>query len=242
MIASIWISPLAWASIFMLLFLTLFNVYHVLHLVPNDKVCGLHGMAWTPVDQGLNYEWQMFPWLTLFTKSDYFGDPVEDADKNWQEFLPESPIAIPKSRLRDLKPTPDSNLLHPPRDETRVLALPEVFVELGCINLLRQHLNRQRYNITYSDKPAFQGPYEDIMYRADLCLNRLREAAMCWGDMSSILQNLTRVPGHPIPDSALDYATRHKCRDFEAVARWTENNAVKAVRMRDMWWGGRVFY
>jgi hypothetical protein len=39
----------------------------------------------------------------------------------------------------------------------------------------------------------------------------------------------------------MDFATRHKCRDFSGIREWTTENAVHAVRMNNAWWGGRVF-
>ena len=79
---------MTWASIYILLFLTSFNIYYTLHLTPSDDMCASHGKPWTPVAKGLDYTWQMFPALTFTTKSKYFGDPVEDADVSWREFLP----------------------------------------------------------------------------------------------------------------------------------------------------------
>lgn len=135
-------------------------------------------------------------------------------------------------------------MLHPPRDETAVLALPEAFVQLGCIQLLRQHVVRTRNNSTtaYARNAAFQGSEGQIMRRADQCIERLRQTVMCWGDLSSVLQNITIPEDGSKPRSAMDLATRHKCRDFDMVAQWTKANAVEAVRMNDLWWGGKVFY
>lgn len=133
--------------------------------------------------------------------------------------------------------------MHSPRDKTNVLALPEVFIQLGCVNLLRQHINhRLKDNSTYGKNPAFQGSQEDVLHRADLCIERLRETFMCWGDLASILQTLTPVAEGGTPRSNIDLGSSHKCRNFDAVAEWTQENAVKAVRMSDMWWGGRKFY
>ncbi|KAK2599608.1 hypothetical protein N8I77_011347 [Diaporthe amygdali] len=199
-------------------------------------------MPWTPVSEGLEYTWRMFPDLTFFTKSDYFGEPVEEVDRNWSELLPDSPIAIPKSSLNALEIKYDERFTHPPRDSTRVLALPEVFVQLGCINLLRQHVVRLKDKSAYSRIAAFQGTEEDIMHQADLCIERLRETFMCWGDLSTILQQIITAPGDTVPRSAMDLATKHKCRDFSAIAGWTKENAIESVRMNDLWWSGRVFY
>jgi hypothetical protein len=92
--------------------------------------------------------------------------------------------------------------------------------------------------------PRFQGTSENIMHQADLCIERLWETCMCWGDLSSILQRIISAPltEDDVSRSAMDLATKHKCRDFWAIARWTKEKAIEAVRMNDLWWGGRVFY
>ncbi|KAM7195068.1 protein of unknown function (DUF3328) domain containing protein [Rhypophila sp. PSN 637] len=236
---------LTWALIFASISLTVFNIYRTWRLQPSDDFCATYQVPWTPVTQGLQYTWRMLPFLSFFTKSTYFGvDYLDETDHVWKELLPESPIAIPRSHLKDLDIQYESNMLHPPRDESSVLALPEVFIQLGCIQLIRQHTVHQRQNSTayYARKPAFQGSQSEIMRRVDLCIDRLRETIMCWGDLSSVLQNITFDEGKAIPRSAVDFATRHKCRDVGGVAKWTEENAVRAVRMKDLWWGGKVFY
>ncbi|KAH8199894.1 hypothetical protein TruAng_005950 [Truncatella angustata] len=238
-----WASLVVWAAIYALLFLTSFNIYYCLRLIPSENLCASHGKPWTPVTKGLEFTWQMFPALRFTTPSEFFGEPIEEADASWHEFLPESPIAIPKTRLHDLDIETNRDFVHLPRDKKSVLALPEVFVQLGCINLLRQNLNRRlKDNSTYTKNPAFQGSEEDILHRADLCIERLRDAFMCWGDVSSVLQTLTVETANETPRSEIDFGTNHKCRDFDAIAAWTTEHAVKAVRMRDMWWGGRIFY
>ena len=130
--------------------------------------------------------------------------------------------------------------------EDSALAIPEVFVQLQCLNLLRQHLEPGRRNSTeftydYRSLPVFEGSPEKVILRADLCIERLRDAIMCWSDLSTILQDVKEPVdgGHPV--SGLRFDSRHKCRDLDAVREWTEQNAVRAVRMDNAWWGGRAF-
>jgi len=130
--------------------------------------------------------------------------------------------------------------VHPPRVENQVLAVPEVFVQLQCVNLIRQHLARHTDKANYDYLPSFKGGEETVMRRADQCVERLRHTLMCWSDLGTILQGLEEEPGKE-PRSFLDFATLHKCRNFDAVRDWTVANAVRAVKMDNAWWGGRVF-
>lgn len=81
--------------IIIFVFCSLFNIYHIFLLIPNDELCATRRMPWTPVSEGLEYTWRMFPDLTFFTKSDYFGGPVEEVDRNWSELLP-GPYKVPR--------------------------------------------------------------------------------------------------------------------------------------------------
>lgn len=256
-----YLSLLCWISTLIFTFCSFFTAFHALSLRPSDAHCSKRWSVWSPVNRGMQQTWRMFPDLTLLSTSEFFKSQFHDvdADTAWDNFLPskqplntgtsydsfwlsntEYPIAIPTSRLHELKLDSDVTYVHPPRVESSVLAIPEVFVQLECLNLLRQHLGRYADEVDYSHRAAFKGREEIVMHRADLCIERLRNMVMCWSDLGTILQPLVEKPGKE-PQSLLDFATRHKCRDFSSIREWTEENAVKAVRMDDAWWGGRVF-
>jgi hypothetical protein len=152
------------------------------------------------------------------------------------------PVAIPATRLSDLGIASTIPYAHPPRVSDAVLAIPEVFVQLDCLNLLRQHIvrNRNDTGYNYSHHPAFKGPQDAVMYRADLCIERLRDAIFCWADLGTILQDL-RIDEQGRAQSGLRFDARHQCRDLDAIRDWTVSNAVQSVRMNHGWWGGRAF-
>lgn len=64
---------------------------------------------------------------------------------------------------------------------------------------------------------------------------------MCWSDLSTILQDLDMGKDGKSPHSTMRFDAAHKCRDLDAIRSWTNDNAVRAVRMTNSWWGGRVF-
>ena len=99
----------------------------------------------------------------------------------------------------------------------------EVFRNLACLNLLRQHTYRDEYNYSYLE--AFQGPEETIMARVDGCVQRLREVLMCIGDATPYLIMLT--PQKKQKESP-DFNTLHYCRDFDRVLEWAHEYAISS--------------
>lgn len=98
----------------------------------------------------------------------------------------------------------------------------EVFRNLACLNLLRQHTFRNDYN--YDSLPAFQGTEGEIMSRLDGCVQRLRNVLMCEGDATPYLIMLT--PEKKEKESP-DFNTLHYCKNFDGVLNWARENEVQ---------------
>jgi Mycotoxin biosynthesis protein UstYa len=94
----------------------------------------------------------------------------------------ETPIAIPSNRLADLNHSfhEDAEWVRDPVDPASILALPEVFVQLGYVNFLRQLIYRNKRD--YGHLPSFQGSILNVWERAHQCLERLRQTVMCGAD------------------------------------------------------------
>ena len=60
---------------------------------------------------------------------------------------------------------------------------------------------------------------------ADHCIEELRKTLMCYGDTTPFLTWLDESA--PIGERA-DFDARHKCRDFESLRAWIEENLVFA--------------
>ena len=155
--------------------------------------------------------------------------------------IQENPIAIPSSRLVDLNHNSeeDAEWVRDPAGSESILALPEVFVQLGCINFLRQlSYSNER---DYTHLACFQGGSSVVWQRAYQCLERLRQMVMCWADTSVILQEYDPDPPEGQEGRLLFHMdSYHRCRDFDRIKKWTENNAVENVTMNNLWWGGRM--
>jgi len=122
--------------------------------------------------------------------------------------------------------------MRPSPSSDSVLALPEVFLQLSCLNLLRQHTYRHEYD--YSHLRSFQGPERVVTRRVEQCLERLRRAFMCWADLTPIIKEV-------FPNLAPEYdiETLHYCRNFDAILDWTRENGLQGIALEKGWWGCR---
>jgi hypothetical protein len=104
----------------------------------------------------------------------------------------------------------------------QVFAYLEVFRNLACLNLLRQHTYREEYDYSYLE--AFHDPEDRIMERVDACVQRLRLVLMCAGDTTPYLIMLT--PEKAQKESP-DFNTLHYCRNFDKILDWTKENEAE---------------
>jgi hypothetical protein len=109
----------------------------------------------------------------------------------------------------------------------QVPAYLEVFRNMECLNLLRQHTYREEYD--YSSLAAFQGSEAQVMERVDACVQRLRDVITCAGDATPYLIMLT--PEKAQKESP-DFETLHYCRDFDAILQWTRDNEAQDVDVK----------
>ncbi|KAB8301645.1 hypothetical protein EYC80_003483 [Monilinia laxa] len=94
---------------------------------------------------------------------------------------------------------------------------------LHCLNLLRQGL---WYNYNYYQEKgegAFKNEVSILKLHVSHCLDILRQQLMCTVDIGIMGQ----VWVHPdAPDAYVDFNTKHKCRDYEAVRDWAEKRQI----------------
>ncbi|KAE8356754.1 hypothetical protein BDV28DRAFT_163767 [Aspergillus coremiiformis] len=183
--------------------------------LPTDAQCVQKMFSWSPVNHIIEYEWTMFPKFGFLAHSTWFDAAVPDREAAWEELLP--------------------NWVRPPGKTDNVLALPEVFVQLECLNLLRLHAQSDETDSGHL--PSFRGREGDVYHRLEQCFDRLRTAVLCWSDIAPVLQEYEddNLHTHVVK---YDFATKHKCRNFPAIRAWTLANGVQGVQMNNAWWGG----
>jgi hypothetical protein len=199
-----------------------------------DEYCSDRKIKWSPASPALRFAWTMFPSVDLFTKNGYFGTATDQVEAQWEKLLPQYPISVPRSRLSQLEAPLDAVYAHPARSEDAVFAMPAVFVQLHCLNLLRRHTRSDERD--YSHLPSFQGGNATVKLRLDQCLERLRFAFLC--DADTAMFGWDAKPGNPFEHGQPDFASLHKCPELEAISQWTDNHGLRSAGLRDMWWGG----
>ncbi|PKK46863.1 hypothetical protein CI102_8384, partial [Trichoderma harzianum] len=181
---------------------------------PSDLECAQSVSSWSPAWDAVEYTWQTFQ-NGFSQKSIYRGVPTLELEEAWNASLQHNPIVIPTTQLTGLHDA-ETQLVQPEKGNG-ALAYLEVFRNLGCLNLLRQHTYREEYDYSYLD--AFQGTEAQIMARVDGCVQRLREVLMCLGDTTPYLIMLT--PEKAQKESP-DFNTLHNCRNFDKILEWTK--------------------
>jgi len=94
---------------------------------------------------------------------------------------------------------------------------------LHCLNLLRKSLY---YNFEYyhsRHEGAFKNSDEILRYHVSHCLDILRQQLMCNVDIG-VLGQVWLYPS--APEAYVDFNTRHKCRNFDAVRQWAEERQL----------------
>ncbi|KAJ6437213.1 FluG domain-containing protein [Purpureocillium lavendulum] len=183
---------------------------------PTDSKCVQSMSSWSPALDQVRYHWETFQ-NGFSQKSIYRGRPTADLERAWTDSLQKHPIVVPRDKVA-AQCGQDEKCIAKGKDDGAPAYL-EVFRNLACLNLLRQHTYRGEYD--YSSLRSFQGSEEQIMTRVDSCVQRLRGVLMCAGDATPYLIMLT--PEKKQKESP-DFNTLHYCRDFDRILDWTKRN------------------
>ncbi|KAI1264677.1 hypothetical protein F5Y18DRAFT_389778 [Xylariaceae sp. FL1019] len=236
-----WKLPLVWYLSLLVSAASVITIIAAILLEPSTSQCMRHDYSWSPAASDIQYKWQTFENIDFFTKSPFFSViPSLTVDNAWNDILPRHPIGIPKAKLQDLSQSVDVDWAHAPGDSNTILAISEYVAQLGCLNFIRQWSYFPRVDNLYYDYSylaSFQGGEEVVLERTHQCLERLRQAVMCWAD-SGVVIKYAEVTEDLRERWILDFGTYHNCRDFDKLQAWTHNNAITSVSMQNLWWSG----
>lgn len=73
-----------------------------------------------------------------------------------------------------------------------------------------------------------------IHYHVTHCMDILRQQLMCTLDVGVLGQVWFQPEGEDQPTPYVDFNTKHKCKDFDAVRRWAEEHQLPPEREVDM--------
>ncbi|OAA43928.1 hypothetical protein BBO_04284 [Beauveria brongniartii RCEF 3172] len=93
-------------------------------------------------------------------------------------------------------------------------AMVSVFHQLHCL-----YMTREGYYSALEGKPS-QVSSAHLMH----CFDYLRQTIMCFSDTT-----LEWLPAPPKDTGSTGWGFEHKCRDFDAISRWVEDNRLKTT-------------
>ncbi|KAL0254457.1 hypothetical protein SLS55_009932 [Diplodia seriata] len=103
---------------------------------------------------------------------------------------------------------------------------------LHCLNLLRQSLYYNYDHYHSAGKGAFSNADHIVRKHVSHCLDIVRQQLMCTVD-TGVLGQVWFKPSDAPLEAFVDFNTRHKCRDFDAVRDWAATRQIPAAVPRD---------
>ncbi|KAI2613449.1 hypothetical protein GGR54DRAFT_328969 [Hypoxylon sp. NC1633] len=98
----------------------------------------------------------------------------------------------------------------------------EVFHHLHCLNLLRKYTYRSYYDRPENRPTEFTDSEPVLRAHVDHCVDMLRQAIMCQGDVGIVTYNWVEGWSEAYPD----FSTQHKCRKFDRIVEWADRYAT----------------
>ncbi|KAI9640574.1 hypothetical protein NHQ30_010872 [Ciborinia camelliae] len=166
----------------------------------------------SPAQESVSYESVTIN-TPLEDKNPFKGEPRQELEDAWYNILKYQNIRVTKEEL-DL-----INRTSVPLNDAQggYLANLDVFHELHCLNIIREHVYREFYPDQHSLTLQRQ--------HVDHCIDTLRQTAMCHADIS--LLTYTWIDDYRWPWPNFDIA--HECRSWEKVLEWTKGRYVERL-------------
>ena len=153
--------------------------------------------------------------------------PSPDVDAAWPRIETQRPIAISRD-----------DVLAQGQDPARAAKFPEsfgfgpeayigridVFHQIHCLNRLRMHLHGN-YDYYYANKKE-NDKYHEL--HVSHCVYMLLQNLMCTANVDVYTHTWLDAQ----KNTYLDFSMNHKCRDFDAVLKWHDENSVPLERFR----------
>ncbi|KFY02194.1 hypothetical protein O988_02328 [Pseudogymnoascus sp. VKM F-3808] len=155
----------------------------------------------------------------------YRQPPSPEVDAAWNRIQTRNPIPISLSDLLALGKDPSDTAKFPESfgfGPDAYIGKIDVFHQIHCLNMLRMSL---RPNFDYYYGSRFPpGVPTNKLHNLHLghCLHILLENLMCSGNVDIYTHYWMDAQKHAFPD----FNINHKCRDFDAILAWQEENSI----------------
>ncbi|OKL64633.1 hypothetical protein UA08_00947 [Talaromyces atroroseus] len=201
-----------------LLLFGLFFVFSHPQVVMSDQKCARQLSTIGPGLDAVEYQTVTFKGAQDDVNP-YKGHPSPELDAAWGQLTevrhvsisPEIMVSINKSNNNAVQ-LPDGNYL----------GATEVFHQLHCLNLIRQHSYKEYYDVDGRRPPGLTDSPATLRLHVDHCIDILRQNIMCTGDTSVITHNWVQGYQFPYPN----FNTQHKCRNFDKIVEWEKEHQI----------------
>ncbi|KAH9215076.1 hypothetical protein DL95DRAFT_389115 [Leptodontidium sp. 2 PMI_412] len=120
----------------------------------DNSYCVRATSAWSPALEAIRYKWGMFTEPARWEpRSPLVGKhkPSPQVEEAWAVLIPDGMITIPSNRLETLNHTKNFDWKRPGENADNIYAVPEVFLQINCLDFLRQRTYRIDYPRGYPD-------------------------------------------------------------------------------------------
>ncbi|KAH6854703.1 hypothetical protein B0I37DRAFT_349988 [Chaetomium sp. MPI-CAGE-AT-0009] len=169
---------------------------------------------YSPAEQVIEYETR--PVDGLAEGSIYAGYPRPESETAWRSLMEGTNIKLYPDEMGRLNETSLKM-----RDGSGSLAVLGVYHELHCVKRLRKWFYREHY---YPNQTELE--FNERMTHADHCLEFLRQASMCHGDVTvTSFKWLHDAQGHAIEPTTKEGAL-HRCVKWDNLQTWARSRRV----------------
>ncbi|MCJ1475783.1 hypothetical protein MMC13_004447 [Lambiella insularis] len=167
-------------------------------------------------------EYEELNWQNEFRQpSIYRGPPTLERERAWDELWNHGDMNIPEDKMRLLNRSLQTSWKRTPaKFGGGIEAAAEVFHQLHCLNMIRQYTWLDAYA---TPPPGLDRSPEMSRTHVDHCIETIRRALMCVGDVTPVLVKLD--PKAPLGAQA-EFSTFHKCRKFDKLVDWMKENVA----------------
>ncbi|KAK2009853.1 hypothetical protein LZ32DRAFT_630560 [Colletotrichum eremochloae] len=194
---------------------------------PSDKACTAQLSVWSPLVEAVQYEER--DWVSIFAtkNSPFTGPPTRELESNWDAIIEVPSVIIPSNRVPSLNRDIKQGFVPVNNDSLTpgYVAGVEVFHHLHCVNVLRQYLWRDSYPEDMTPTLLKFNTPKMAREHAEHCIEALRLGLMCNADITPyFLHEGEPAPGSDV--SARDFQAFHKCKRFDRLLNWMNENGV----------------
>ncbi|KAF1952071.1 hypothetical protein CC80DRAFT_508414 [Byssothecium circinans] len=211
------------------------SVGHATCISDADEFCIRHVSRYSPLVNEVKPNWRTIQFNGSFLHENvYRGRAGPDVDAAWE--------ALGTDYRSVVIPPEEAEQTGLRSDQVKVASIygdgypanVEGLHHLHCLNLLRKSL---KWNYDHYQKQG-RGPFSNsehiVRYHVTHCLDILRQQLMCVTDIGVLGQVWWQPDNQDYPEPFVDFNTKHRCRDFEAIRKWAKAHQLPPEEEVDM--------